>query len=214
MLRSKKTLLVSTITIFAFCVLVIVLFRALFCAPSDDISLPASVSANAEKIANQELNQESDTVTSQNILSTYPTQLSIPKLNIHAKIGELGITKKGNMTAPTNFTDVGWYKYGTLPGDVGSAVIAGHLDDGLALPAVFINLKNLNKGDDIYVTLSNNKTLHFVVTRTDTYDSDAIVPAVFNENDGKFLKLITCSGDWIAQYKTHNQRLVVTATLV
>src|SRR3954462_15451787 len=52
-----------------------------------------------------------------------PLELDIPKLNIKSKVQRLGIDKKGNMAAPNNFTVVSWYKYGTVPGLVGSAVM-------------------------------------------------------------------------------------------
>ena len=44
------------------------------------------------------------------------------------------------MGVPTNFTDVGWYRYGPAPGTPGNAVIDGHLDGKSVPEAVFYNL--------------------------------------------------------------------------
>ena len=77
----------------------------------------------------------------------YPLRLEIPKLNINSKIKYVGLTPKGNMASPRSFSDVGWYKYGVRPGEQGSAVIAGHVNNGLSRPAVFWNLNELQKGD-------------------------------------------------------------------
>ncbi|MCC7436448.1 class F sortase [Candidatus Nomurabacteria bacterium] len=143
-----------------------------------------------------------------------PSRLAVPSLDIDAKVQKVGITLKGNMATPNNFVDVGWYEYGPLPGQLGSAVIAGHVNNGLAFPAVFSNLKNIETGADIYVETLGKNTLHFVVVGTKVYDFDAKADEVFKQDDGKFLKLITCTGTWSDQYKTHDKRLVVTAMLV
>jgi LPXTG-site transpeptidase (sortase) family protein len=142
--------------------------------------------------------------------ASLPTELKIPVLNIDAKVQEVGITKKGNMATPTNFTDVGWYKYGTVPGNKGSAVIAGHVDNGLAFPGVFKHLDNIKVGDDVYVESATGET-HFIVKSLDVYDFDANVPFVFNQKDDYILRLITCTGTWVPAYHTHDKRLVVTA---
>jgi LPXTG-site transpeptidase (sortase) family protein len=147
-----------------------------------------------------------------NIISpSLPTRLIIPSLEVDAKVQQVGITKKGNMATPNNFTDVGWYKYGAIPGNKGSAVIAGHVDNGIALPGVFKNLKNIKIGDEILVE-SETGTIKFLVTKLDIYDFDAKVDSIFNQKDDYLLRLITCTGTWVPQYKTHDKRLVVTAT--
>ncbi len=196
---TKKTL-IKIIVFIALCAIGWILFSALYYAPSDEIPLSASVaqSALADKSAD----------------STYPVRLVIPKINLDTKVDEVGITRKGNMATPSNFFDVGWYKYGTVPGNTGSAIIAGHVDDGFALPAVFFYLKNLRKGDDIYLTTKDGSVLHFVVAKSDVYDFNADASGVFSDKSGKLLKLITCTGTWLEEFRTHNQRLVVTAELV
>ena len=142
---------------------------------------------------------------------SYPEQLRLPSIQVTARVQAVGITKNANMATPNNFTDVGWYKYGVLPGKKGSAIIAGHVNNGVALPAVFANLHNLNLGDDVYVDTVGGKQIHFKVVGMQTYDFNAPTGAIFNQNNGKFLKLITCDGVWVEKIKTHDKRLVVTA---
>ena len=72
-------------------------------------------------------------------------RISIPAIKVDAKIQEVGITAKGNMAAPRTFSEVGWYKYGPRPGETGSAVLAGHVDNGIAFPAVFSKLDKRSK---------------------------------------------------------------------
>ncbi|MES3031714.1 MAG: class F sortase [Patescibacteria group bacterium] len=193
-----KKILIILITIVATGVFSVTLAGSVLYDSSGEVSLPKNSRISTMKAD----------------LSTYPTHLSIPRIGVEAQVIQVGVTKKGNMATPRNFTDVGWYKYGTVPGQFGSAVIAGHLDNGLALPGVFTKLNHIQKGDDIYLTDGKNKVQHFVVTKTALYDFDASASEVFNNKNGKILNLITCAGNWMTKYKTHGQRLVVTSKLV
>ncbi|MES2315373.1 MAG: class F sortase [Patescibacteria group bacterium] len=193
-----KRELVILITVLAAVIFCITLYRAVFYAATDEIPLPPGVTDEA--LANKDS-------------ALYPVTLSIPKINVQAKITDVGITSRGNMGTPTNYSDVGWYRYGILPGQLGSAVMAGHVDNGLSLPGVFSNLKDLSIGDDVYVATVGGERLHFIVSAVDTYDFNDKGTNVFKEKDAKLLRLITCTGSWVSQYKTHDKRLVVTAVL-
>lgn len=144
-----------------------------------------------------------------------PLRLTVPVLGIDAQIQQVGVTKSGNMATPTNFTDVGWYKFGTRPGEEGSAVIAGHRSNAVFLPAVFYPLKDIQKGDDIYVFTEDGSTLHFTVTTIATYDYQKVpTDILFNETGNRYLKLITCAGAWHSDIKTADKRLIITSVLV
>ena len=145
----------------------------------------------------------------------YPVHLAIPSLKINAAMQYLGVNSKGALGVPNNFTDVGWYAAGTIPGDRGSAVIDGHVDNGLALAGVFKHLATIAIGDEILVTDHDGTIIHFAVTSIQSFDyKDAPVNMIFNEHEGSFLKLITCGGTWIPGDRTYDQRVVVTAVLV
>lgn len=145
-----------------------------------------------------------------------PHKLLIPKIEVEADVQHLGVTDTGNMAAPSNFTDVSWYKYGTTPGEKGSAVMAGHEDNALTLPGVFYDLHKLEIGDDIYVVRNNGERLHFKVVEETVYAYDDPKPLtkIFNRDDGTYLNLITCAGDWVPEAKTNDRRLVIYAKLV
>ncbi len=198
MISKYKKIFIKWVILIAYLIFAVIIYRTFYYIPSDEIILPKTEARATTTVYE----------------TAYPTALSIPKININTKIQQVGITQRGNMATPNNFIDVGWYKYGTIPGDIGSAVIAGHVNNELGLPAVFSDLKNLKNGDDIYITTEKNIKLHFIVTKINIYDYDTIVEEVFNENNEKILKLITCTGNWIDKIKTHNKRLVVSAILV
>ncbi|MDE1925425.1 MAG: class F sortase [Patescibacteria group bacterium] len=147
--------------------------------------------------------------------SERPAQLQIPKLNIDSSVLGVGLGVTGNMAVPPNFTDVGWYKYGPVPGQWGSAVIDGHVDNGLSLAGVFKRLNELSVGDDVYIVTTSGTRLHFVVTDVESYPYEAVpVGQVFDQADAKRLNLITCEGSWVEGGKTYDHRLVVYTTLV
>ena len=143
-----------------------------------------------------------------------PTRLSIPKLEVDAYVERLGITATGNMASPNGFSNVSWYKYGTIPGATGSAVMAGH-DNGIYVPGVFRRLNEMRIGDDVYVVSENGKQLHFRVTDIEVYPYDeAPLERIFNTTDKSRLNLITCTGEWLPNLKMSDQRLVVYTELV
>lgn len=205
MWSNKKDKIIGILTVFAIVFFITTLVRAVLYSPSDEIQL-------SEAIRNNLASEKTNGIDKTDV-SLVPVRLIIPKIQIDAKVLEVGITKRGNMATPNNFTDVGWYKYGVLPGEQGSAILAGHVDNGLSLAGVFFNLNKLEIGDDIFITTEGGKKLHFIVRKTETFDFDARDTNVFTENSGKLLKLITCAGTWVSQNKTHNKRLVVTAVL-
>jgi sortase A len=143
-----------------------------------------------------------------------PLRISIPAINVDAKVQSVGIAKSGNMAVPTNYTDVGWYRYGPLPGELGSAVIDGHVDNGFALAAVFKQLQDLTPGEDIFVTLKDGSQKHFIVETVAAYPvAEVPLKTLFDRADKPRLNLITCTGTWDSSKKAYDQRIVVYATL-
>jgi sortase A len=144
-----------------------------------------------------------------------PNVLSIPALKVSAHVQQVGIAYSGNLGIPTNFTDVGWYKYGPAPGSKGNAIIDGHRDNALALPGVFKNLDQLEEGDDVYITTGAGKKLHFRVTKKELLNYNSTnTKEIFGASNTANLILITCEGDWNQAAREYSQRLVVFTTLV
>jgi sortase (surface protein transpeptidase) len=149
------------------------------------------------------------------VRSTLPARIIIPKIKVDAEVEEVGITFKGNMGTPKRLSDTGWYKYGTIPGELGSAVIDGHVDNGFSLPGVFADLKRLQIGDDVYVLAQDGTKLHFIVVDTEAGPYKEISTAdLFTKADAPRLNLITCEGDWIPEEETDTERRVVYTRLV
>ena len=193
-----KLVAAGTITAAAVVVFVYTLVGALWYAPQEEASSPA-LAAHAPAIRAP--------------LSSWPSHLRVPSLDINANVQHVGVGKTGNMAVPTNFTDAAWYKYGPLPGEAGSAVIDGHVDNALALPGVFKRLSEIQKGADIYVDAATT-SVHFKVTDVESYPAPQVpVGQIFSNTGVPRLVLITCDGVWIQGQNQYDRRLVVYAQL-
>jgi sortase (surface protein transpeptidase) len=144
-----------------------------------------------------------------------PVRLQIPALNIDTSfVPPLGLNEDQTVSVPDSYTEVGWYKHGATPGEIGPAVILGHVDsvDG---PAVFYHLGQLEVGDEINVTRDDGTIAIFTVTKLERHpQSDFPTLSVYGPTDGAELRLVTCSGTFNRGEQRYSHNLVVYATLV
>jgi sortase (surface protein transpeptidase) len=124
---------------------------------------------------------------------TQPTEVRIPRIGVTSALVTLGLDATGKMTTPTDYALAGWYADGTVPGEMGPAVIAGHVDSTSG-PAVFFRLKELVAGDVIEVAFGS-RTVSFTVVGTARYPKDDFPTAsVYGPTPDPQLRLITCGG--------------------
>lgn len=150
------------------------------------------------------------TPVAKKVVGDAPFTVSIPAINLDNPVIRVGLNEKGEMDVPSGTSDnVGWYKHGPMPGEVGSAVLDAHVY------AAFKNLDKLKVGDDIYVTNADGKELHFVVEETAvTKLEETSATRLFDRRDKVRLNLITCAGTYSAARGTYDHRLIVYAVLV
>jgi sortase (surface protein transpeptidase) len=162
-------------------------------------------------------------------------ELRIPSLRIRASVLAVGITPKNLMDAPKGLAGdpvwqkAFWYRGSAIPGDPGTATIAGHVTVG-GRPALFARLKDLRPGDLIIVhDTRSGLDARFIVTEMQTYSvQQAADPSVLARVYGTApvagknsepapegrsrLTLITCSGSLVRG--SYDHRLVVYAQRV
>ena len=147
-----------------------------------------------------------------------PTELDIPAIQATVPLVNVGLTPAGNMEVPNNFVQAGWYKYGTMPGMIGSAVIAAHVDSGGYKPyidGVFKNLDAAAIGSIAHIQLSDGTNLRFEIISAAVYPYRSFPSdLVFNQTGSALLKIITCHGTWLPSAHTYSERYVVTAVRV
>jgi len=212
---TKKKAVIGAIVLIAGIVFARTVVLAFFYFPESDGGNSAnSTSSTATGPAVPGSARGNGSPTSASAHADSPVRLIIPSLNINASVQYVGVNAEGNMRAPSNFTDVAWYEYGAAPGEIGSAVIDGHVDNGLGLNGVFKHLNSLAVGDDIYVVARSGARLHFVVSDVELYPYNA-APSdlIFSRADAAWLNLITCDGAWVSGQRTYDHRLVVFAKL-
>lgn len=142
-----------------------------------------------------------------------PIRLTIPVIQVDSAIEYVGMASDGSMSAPKKQEDVAWYQLGSRPGDIGTAVIAGHFgtwDNGKG--SVFDNLDKLQKGDKVTVVDDGGTTITFIVKGRGNFGSNADATDIFRSSDGKsHLNLITCEGVWNTSSQSYPSRLVIFA---
>jgi LPXTG-site transpeptidase (sortase) family protein len=142
---------------------------------------------------------------------TVPVELVIESIGVNAPIEPVGLLD-GGMAVPALPEYVGWYKFGAVPGERGSAVLAGHVNWRDSPDAVFTHLKDVSIGDHITVKHSNGEMITFSVFKITSYPLSADATEVFSSYDGlSYLNLITCGGTWNQEIGSHELRLVVSA---
>ncbi len=149
------------------------------------------------------------------VLVSRPITLKIDKLGIEADVETVGMDSQGRMDVPKLDGNVAWYELGVKPGELGSAVVAGHFDSSTGLPAVFYELDSLVVGDEITIIDEVGRSQVFKVREKALYlDSEFPISDVFGRSDGRWLNLITCAGDFDQTAKNYSERRVVFAELI
>jgi sortase (surface protein transpeptidase) len=141
-----------------------------------------------------------------------PVRIEIPAIHVDASLQRLHRDDKGVLQPPDSWTEAGWYAGGVVPGAVGPAVIAGHLDTTKRV-AVFVDLRLLRPGDRVRVILSTRRAVSFVVTRARVVRK-ALFPTaeVYGPTPDAQLRLITCSEPFDEARGIYADNLVVFAT--
>jgi hypothetical protein len=142
-----------------------------------------------------------------------PVHLRIPRVGIDTSLLSLGLNPDGTLQLPPDQPNApaGWYQNLASPGEVGPAVIVGHLDAPDS-EAVFFNLGALHAGDRIWVTRADHSVAEFTVRESGLYPKESFPSeAVYGASDVPVLRLITCGGAYSPTGYTQN--VVVFAAL-
>ena len=142
-----------------------------------------------------------------------PARVAVPRIGISSGLQRLHLRQDGELPPPSAWMEAGWYADGTRPGDVGPAVIVGHVDSTLG-PAVFYRLREMRVGDTILVTEVGGKVLTFVVSEVRSYPKDKFpTDTVYGPTALPELRLVTCTGEFDYVHHNYLDNLVVFAIL-
>ncbi|BDZ45306.1 class F sortase [Naasia aerilata] len=143
--------------------------------------------------------------------------MSIPSIGVDSALMELGLNRDGTIEVPPFDKDApaGWYRGSPTPGELGPAVILGHVDTYQAGPVVFYRLGDVRPGDAVSVTREDGSVAAFQVDHVDSFPK-ATFPTleVYGNTPDAELRLITCGGDWDPDAHDYAANIVVFAHLV
>jgi sortase (surface protein transpeptidase) len=146
-----------------------------------------------------------------------PVRIEIPEIDVDAKIMKLGVDKDNQVEVPPlkKARLAGWYRYGATPGEVGNAVIIGHVDSYAIGPAVFFYLGDLEPGDLIRVVREDGDVAEFTVDGIESYPKDEFPhDLVYGPADAAQLRVVTCGGKFDKKRREYPDNLVVFASLI
>ncbi|MET8566906.1 class F sortase [Streptomyces sp. NPDC004783] len=127
-----------------------------------------------------------------------PDRVRIPAIGVDAPMTGLGLTETGSLDVPPAEDEnlAGWYEAGTTPGERGTAIVAGHVDNARG-PAVFYRLGALKKGAVIEVDRRDGGVAVFTVDAVEVYAANDFPDAkVYGAADRPELRVITCGGGY------------------
>lgn len=141
-----------------------------------------------------------------------PVALRIEAIGVAAAVEAVGVSKDGSVEIP-EADRVGWYQYGSAPGDpTGSAVIVGHRDSRTLGRGVLFDLGAVKLGEQIKVRMSSGETLNYRVVERRSYAKQGLPWATFFTDRGTpRLTVITCGGAYDADNGGYQDNIIVTA---
>jgi hypothetical protein len=142
-----------------------------------------------------------------------PVHVRIAAIGVDSGLMDLGLRADGSLEVPPSGFPAGWYTGGPTPGELGPAIIAGHID--WKGPGVFYHLHNLKPGDQVTVTRADGSQPAFRVTRVAQFPKDQFpTKLVYGNIDHAGLRLITCGGSFNSQTGHYEDNIVVFADLI
>lgn len=152
---------------------------------------------------------------SQPATSARPARILIPSIGVAADLLHLRRGSDGVLQAPPSdeLQKAGWYSAGTVPGQIGPAVIAGHVD-WVDRVAVFHRLGELQTGARITVVMDDGSRVHFAVDRVRSVSKFHFpTKSVYGPTPDPQLRVITCGGPWDDARNIYSENVIVDASL-
>lgn len=131
-----------------------------------------------------------------------PTRIRIPSVRLDAPVTPLGLDADGHLQAPPaeERNLAGWYRGGASPGQRGTAILAGHVDNKSG-PAVFYHLGALHRGDRIEIARADGATAVYQLYAIEVHDrKDFPDERVYRQAADAQLRVITCGGAYSAEH--------------
>jgi sortase (surface protein transpeptidase) len=142
-----------------------------------------------------------------------PVRVLIPAIGVDSRLMALGLQRDGSLEVPPSGFPAGWYTGSPTPGELGPAIVVGHVHWGDRW-GVFKALRRLAPSDEVLVRRRDGSTAVFRVTSTRHFAKDAFpTRRVYGDIGFAGLRLITCGGHNVKTGR-YDDNVVVFAALV
>ncbi len=130
-----------------------------------------------------------------------PGRVRIPAIQVDAPVMPVGLDAEGWVDAPPPEDPnlAGWFSGAVSPGEKGTAVVVGHVDNKQG-PAVFYGLGALQQGNRVEISRDDGKTAVFEIYGVEVFSkNDFPSDRVYNSKGSAELRVITCGGGFSKQ---------------
>jgi sortase (surface protein transpeptidase) len=142
-----------------------------------------------------------------------PVHLGVPAAGVDTDLITIGRQADGSIELPKSYDIAGWYTYSPTPGELGPAIIVGHVDSYKGL-GVFWYLKDLKPNDQILVSRTDGSVADFAVTKVEEVSQDSFpTNEVYGPINYAGIRLITCGGEFSHATGRYNHNIVVFGKL-
>jgi len=145
--------------------------------------------------------------------SSVPVSVRAASAGIDSSLLQVALNKDGTIEVPHSYSEAAWYRLGPTPGELGPAVLIGHVDSYQG-PGVFFKIGAMRPGQIIDVTRADRSVAHFRVDAINSYPKDKFpTQTVYGPIDYAGLRLITCGGAFNSSTRSYESNTVVFASL-
>ena len=156
-------------------------------------------------------------VTGTGLPPSVPIDLEIPSIGVHVGMFDVGLQADGEIEVPApgpRYDAPAWYRNSPTPGELGPAVVVGHVDTPSGAPSVFYRLGELTPGRQIHLRRADGLVATFDVTDVrQVGKADFPTDDVYGNLDHAGLRLITCAGPLDPVTGHYRDNIVVFAAL-
>jgi hypothetical protein len=144
-----------------------------------------------------------------------PDRVRLPAIQVDAPVIPVGLDAQGWVAAPPPEDPnlAGWFTGGVSPGEKGTAVVVGHVDNQQG-PAVFYGLGALKKGNLVEIARKDQKTAVFEIYGIEVFEKNNFPgDRVYGSKGSPELRVITCGGGF-SQQNGYDGNVVAFARLI
>ena len=144
-----------------------------------------------------------------------PVELRVPAIGVSSTLVPLGLNPDRTVEVPPveEPMQAGWYRFGPTPGQLGPAVVLGHVNGG-GHDGIFARLHEIEVGDEVEVSREDGRIATFTVTRVVQVPKAQFPTAeVYGDSVDAQLRLITCGGSFDHAAGSYRDNVIAYASL-